>query len=762
MREYTLSTPPSNTPPSASPESVVVNEDESVLIDVLANDNDPDNDLLMLGDWDYETPHGTLIQEEDGKLRYTPFPDYHGPDSFTYQATDGVASSSMVTVSITVNSVNDAPAAFNDGYAWGLAVDGNNNFVNLPTGFGHGPGYFAGNVLENDIDWDWQDYVPPTPTSPPPGYPPPPPGYPPPSPPAGSSKDVLRPFVDAQPSVGSVVMYPNGVFYYMYPQSYLNSNFQPFKTSFTYFVRDNADAKSNTATVTMWIKKGNDFNPTTSPTQPEFIVGDDVVQANAPGSEFRFIASHPAYGRFTQFDMNGDFSYAPRYERNDGIFGYKVIVPDGSNYSFVSAKLPALQLDIYDGQNGSKSVSELNELNVGAFTVANRNDTDSDRVRDDLDPVISKDPIPDRNDPKDGVDEVDTMKLVIIRPKVEGNIGEMTLKFTQPGSTSAGSFYSSSNPDLTESKSKLTYVLDPANEYARSHITFNDANFRNADNTYKDSITVWAELRAASTALRDYTIELSYGGATDKVKATAIWAELSQFKGGAANDTNLLTVNAQSTAAERAYDAALVANSPNRKMGMDNTPFARGGYRHLTNPVEFEFTLKPAGISKIPRVAFDASRQVELEYERNRTGGVDRVSRAMQNNRDRGNDDAKITGVVDEVQIGDKYYSLDAPGFRATLGQLAQINWMFIKLKAYEFMRALIAPGAKISDLPMPAGLNPAPTPDLQGSRASPLYKWHSNIHGVPNANATAWERSAVANSNEVAQDPPEAPELPP
>lgn len=656
-----------NAAPVAATETVTVDEDSSIVIDVLANDNDPDGGGLLLELGDYETSHGTIYEEDDGKVRYTPFPDYHGPDSFTYQASDGVASSSMVTVSITVNSVNDAPAAFNDGYAWGLAVDSNDNFINLPTGMGHGPGYFAENLLANDIDWDWHDYVPPTP-----GYPPSPPGYPPPPPPPGSSKDVLRPFLETQPSIGTVNLFPNGVFYYMYPQNKLNSSFESFVTSFTYFVRDNADAKSNTATVTMWIKKKNDFTPTTSPTHPEYVVGDDPVEANAPGSAHRFLMTHPSLGRMNQFEIDGDFKYTPRYERNDEQFQYKVITPGGTNYSFVSAKLPALEMKIYDGQNGPKSLRELNELDTGAFTVANLNDTDSDRVRDDLDPVVSKDAIPDRNDPKDGLDEVDLMKIVILKPNVEGNLGTLTLRFTQPGSTSAGTFYSSSNPDLTNST--LTYVPDPLNPFARSEVTFNDASFRNADNTYKASITVYAELRVESTALRDYTIELSYGGATDKAKATGVWAELTQFKGGAANDTNLVTANAQSPRSVKDYDATLLANSPNRKMGTDNVPFGNATRQMVYNLVELEFTLTPSGISKIPRLGFDASRQVEGKLERNRQGGVDPLEKAMQLNRDRANDDAKVQNVTDEVQIGDKFYSLDAPGFFAPNNKLPLIN----------------------------------------------------------------------------------------
>src|SRR5207248_2551986 len=50
----------------------------------------------------------------DGSFRYTPAADYNGPDGFSYRASDG-ALNSTATVAITVNAVNDAPVADNDG-----------------------------------------------------------------------------------------------------------------------------------------------------------------------------------------------------------------------------------------------------------------------------------------------------------------------------------------------------------------------------------------------------------------------------------------------------------------------------------------------------------------------------------------------------------------------------------------------------------------------------------------------------------------------
>ena len=61
--------------------------------------------------------HGTLTQNGDNTWTYTPnnpTVDYHGTDSFTYTATDGSATSTVRTVSLTITPVNDAPGATDD------------------------------------------------------------------------------------------------------------------------------------------------------------------------------------------------------------------------------------------------------------------------------------------------------------------------------------------------------------------------------------------------------------------------------------------------------------------------------------------------------------------------------------------------------------------------------------------------------------------------------------------------------------------------
>ena len=74
-------------------------------IPVLANDTDPENDTLsVLSGSVSDPPHGTAVIQGTG-IRYTPDDNYVGPDSFTYQATDGTTPSAAATVSVDVVQV---------------------------------------------------------------------------------------------------------------------------------------------------------------------------------------------------------------------------------------------------------------------------------------------------------------------------------------------------------------------------------------------------------------------------------------------------------------------------------------------------------------------------------------------------------------------------------------------------------------------------------------------------------------------------------
>jgi VCBS repeat-containing protein len=83
---------------------------------VLANDTDADGDTLTAV-LVTNPAHGTLALYSNGSLIYTPNANFHGTDSFTYQATDSTSHSANVTVTLNVVSVNDAPVSSNDAYS---------------------------------------------------------------------------------------------------------------------------------------------------------------------------------------------------------------------------------------------------------------------------------------------------------------------------------------------------------------------------------------------------------------------------------------------------------------------------------------------------------------------------------------------------------------------------------------------------------------------------------------------------------------------
>jgi len=99
-------------PPVAADDTATTPEDQSVVVEVLANDSDPDSDPLTVTATG--TPsHGQATANGDGTVTYAPAADYNGPDSFTYTISDGTATATA-SVNVTVTPVNDPPVANDD------------------------------------------------------------------------------------------------------------------------------------------------------------------------------------------------------------------------------------------------------------------------------------------------------------------------------------------------------------------------------------------------------------------------------------------------------------------------------------------------------------------------------------------------------------------------------------------------------------------------------------------------------------------------
>jgi hypothetical protein len=100
-----------NDNPVAVNDSATTNEDSPVSVDVVANDTDADGDTLTLQSVGTAV-HGS-VSIVGGKARYSPEPNFNGPDSFSYVVSDGFGGTANGTVNVTVNPVNDAPTANN-------------------------------------------------------------------------------------------------------------------------------------------------------------------------------------------------------------------------------------------------------------------------------------------------------------------------------------------------------------------------------------------------------------------------------------------------------------------------------------------------------------------------------------------------------------------------------------------------------------------------------------------------------------------------
>ena len=119
---YNRALPPS--PPTAVADAYGTAEDTTLTVaapGVLGNDSDPDGDALSAVVGTAPGHAASFTLNVDGSFSYMPAADYHGPDSFTYTASDGQTASAPVTVELTVTAVNDIPTAVGDVY--GTAED---------------------------------------------------------------------------------------------------------------------------------------------------------------------------------------------------------------------------------------------------------------------------------------------------------------------------------------------------------------------------------------------------------------------------------------------------------------------------------------------------------------------------------------------------------------------------------------------------------------------------------------------------------------
>ncbi|MCA9149304.1 MAG: tandem-95 repeat protein, partial [Planctomycetales bacterium] len=272
-----------NDPPVASADAYTAQEDTPLTIaasaGVLANDTDAEGATLTATLVASPT-HGTISLSANGGFTYTPAAGYTGDDTFTYQAHDGTFSSSVMTVTITVAPVNDAPLAVNDSYT---VVEDSVLTVAVADG-----------VLKNDTDPDS----------------------------TGLTAQVVN-----NPLHGTLSLQTDGSFVYTPTADYSGTDM------FTYEAMD-ASSTSNTATVVLTVSPVNDAPVTTADAYAVrqgltltvaategLLANDSDVEGDALTA---VLLQNVTHGTLT-FKNDGSFTYVPEatYSGSDS-FTYQV------------------------------------------------------------------------------------------------------------------------------------------------------------------------------------------------------------------------------------------------------------------------------------------------------------------------------------------------------------------------------------------------------------------------------------------------------
>ena len=101
-----------NVGPIAGDDTYSMDEDSTAIFSVADNDSDPNGDTLTVTTVS-TAANGTVTKNSTGTITYTPNANFFGTDSFTYEITDGVETSTA-TVTVTVNGIEDPVVAQDD------------------------------------------------------------------------------------------------------------------------------------------------------------------------------------------------------------------------------------------------------------------------------------------------------------------------------------------------------------------------------------------------------------------------------------------------------------------------------------------------------------------------------------------------------------------------------------------------------------------------------------------------------------------------
>ena len=99
-------------PPVANADTASTNTDSPVIVNVAANDTDPDGNLDPASVTVTAQPaNGTATPNGNGTVTYTPATSYQGPDAFTYQVCDTTSLCATANATMAVSDLPDPPVA---------------------------------------------------------------------------------------------------------------------------------------------------------------------------------------------------------------------------------------------------------------------------------------------------------------------------------------------------------------------------------------------------------------------------------------------------------------------------------------------------------------------------------------------------------------------------------------------------------------------------------------------------------------------------
>ena len=306
---------------------------------LLANDTDAESDSLTAIGVSSPT-NGTLILNANGTFSYVHNGSNTTTDTFSYKANDGTVDGNTVTITITINPVNDIPLTVSDT----LTVNEAGTVTLKASG--------ASTLLDNDTD---------------------------------SEGDSLTAIGVTSPTNGTLTLNPNGTF------SYVHDGSETTTDTFSYKSNDGTN-DGNTVTITITINPINDapiaigdtlmgiYSATVTLTNvgSSTLMDNDYDPEGSSITASTTLSSNPTYGSAV-VNANGTFSYTHNGTSTPttDIFSYTVF--DGNSYSSPATVTIAFTIPPV-GVADQITVSEAataTTLTGGVTSVLN-NDSDSD------------------------------------------------------------------------------------------------------------------------------------------------------------------------------------------------------------------------------------------------------------------------------------------------------------------------------------------------------------------------------------------------